>query len=642
MASSISSFEDEGAFMMAVPLHGDEPESARFTVAEDDNETSYSSGRMSRSEQFREAWKRRDAFVPSIWIFLTLLAIAAALLGVAVDASFLGLHMLRKALLEYKGIGPVCWVVLPVICSLLATALCRVVSRAAEGSGIPEMRSVLMGVHLRYFLSLRTLIVKCVGLSLALGSGLSVGKEGPFVHATACIAELLMRYVPSFEWIRADSGLRRRMLAAAVAAGVTAAFGTTVGGVLFSIEITVSYFQVSNLWRCFYCAVVTVCVFIIMRELSIAELFRETDFERFELDWQLVSYSLLGITCGGLGVFFVWSVARVRHFITHGPASPHGLLGGLLRQVHRVLSCRWKGTVVVAVLAGLLTLPPMLRHQGHQTINDMFSLKDLRDFPRWNTPNVPLNLAIFCFVRLALTVVSVLLPLPTGVFSPVFATGAVFGRLWAELSVAMGIMSASSHVQLGSYAVVGAAALTAGVTRTLSTALIVFELTGQLHHVLPVLLSVLLAYAVASAFSVSVYDVLKTGKGLPHDTTFHEVATTKTAEYLCRCGATAGELQLCALPTGAGHGGFHRVARQYFAQQTHRGGDASRVSCSLADWCHAACRRSASSRAPAGDMATQVGLHSYRYGLALLAPPHGRAADRVAAGVAQCAAQQQR
>jgi len=68
----------------------------------------------------------------------------------------------------------------------------------------------------------------------------------------------------------------------------------------------------------------------------------------------------------------------------------------------------------------------------------------------------------------------------------------------------------------GGYAVVGAAAVASGVTRTFSTAVIVFELTGQLNHMLPVLVSVLLATAVGNLFNESAFDTLLSLKKLPY------------------------------------------------------------------------------------------------------------------------------
>ncbi len=52
----------------------------------------------------------------------------------------------------------------------------------AGGSGIPEIKVILGGSHIRRFLSARTLVIKAVGLVLSVGSGLSIGKEGPMVY----------------------------------------------------------------------------------------------------------------------------------------------------------------------------------------------------------------------------------------------------------------------------------------------------------------------------------------------------------------------------------------------------------------------------------------------------------------------------
>lgn len=56
-----------------------------------------------------------------------------------------------------------------------------------SGSGIPEMKCILSGVGLNQYLSMRTLIAKVIGLVAAMGSGVSVGKEGPFVHISCVL-----------------------------------------------------------------------------------------------------------------------------------------------------------------------------------------------------------------------------------------------------------------------------------------------------------------------------------------------------------------------------------------------------------------------------------------------------------------------
>ena len=122
------------------------------------------------------------------------------------------------------------------------------------------------------------------------------------------------------------------------------------------------------------------------------------------------------------------------------------------------------------------------------------------------------SLFVYAIVRFLLTAMSVTLPIPCGVFTPVFGVGAAFGRLWGEL---MDDMFPELSVVRGGYAVVGAAALASGVTRTISTAVIVFELTGQLHHMLPILVAVMLSMGVGQILNHSFYDHYLLQKGLP-------------------------------------------------------------------------------------------------------------------------------
>lgn len=72
------------------------------------------------------------------------------------------------------------------------------------------------------------------------------------------------------------------------------------------------------------------------------------------------------------------------------------------------------------------------------------------------------------------------------------------------------------QITAGAYAVVGAAAMAAGVTRTISCAVMVFELTGQLNHMLPVLVAVLAAIGVGNLLNESIYDTMLELNNLPY------------------------------------------------------------------------------------------------------------------------------
>lgn len=106
-------------------------------------------------------------------------------------------------------------------------------------------------------------------------------------------------------------------------------------------------------------------------------------------------------------------------------------------------------------------------------------------------------------------------------FIPVFKIGAAFGRivgesffLWFPSGVRYG--GHISQIIAGGYAVVGAAAFSGAVTHTVSVGVIVFEMTGQITHIVPVMIAVLISNAIASLLQPSIYDSIILIKKLPY------------------------------------------------------------------------------------------------------------------------------
>lgn len=489
------------------------------------------------------------AFQPSMWVFLALLGCLSALAGYTVDRVTAHLYDLGGTVSNTGSAAtalPV-WVLYSCSLALSSCAVCDLVSRSAEGSGIPEMKAFLAGAWLNHFLEFRTLVAKLFGLVLSLGSGLFIGKEGPFVHISACLASFMFSW-PWFRKLSRNPALRRQMYAASVAAGVAAAFGTPIGGVLFSIEVTATYFLVSNLWKAFYAA--TWCVFALelFHKVGAVALFEETQFERFEFTWEVVAYAVLGVLCGVLGALFNylswrWMVLRDRPDGPLDPATPADTASLSRRasrlsvvaahHISRVLKRRYLFVLVVASLTGVLTFSThMLRNDERTTTNEMFRAEplDTYHFDHWTHPSIFFNLVMFLLVKSVLTSVSIALPLPSGVLTPVFAMGAVAGRLYGETLDTL----LPYDITPGTYAIVGAAALSSGVTHTLSIAVMVFELTGQLEHILPVLVAVLIAYSLSNGLCQSIYDVILNVKGLPYLPSMAVDAHARTAAAVVR------------------------------------------------------------------------------------------------------------
>lgn len=103
----------------------------------------------------------------------------------------------------------------------------------AAGSGVAEVKVILSGFVVHGYLGFRTLIVKTLALVLSVASGLSLGKEGPYVHIATCVGNIACRLFSKYNH---NDGKRREVLSASAASGVGVAFGAPIGGVLFSLE----------------------------------------------------------------------------------------------------------------------------------------------------------------------------------------------------------------------------------------------------------------------------------------------------------------------------------------------------------------------------------------------------------------------
>uniref|UniRef100_A0A452EBM8 Chloride channel protein 2 n=1 Tax=Capra hircus TaxID=9925 RepID=A0A452EBM8_CAPHI len=455
------------------------------------------------------------------WIFLVLLGLLMALVSWAMDYAiaaclqaqqWMSRGLNTNLLLQYLA-----WVTYPVVLITFSAGFTQILAPQAVGSGIPEMKTILRGVVLKEYLTLKTFVAKVIGLTCALGSGMPLGKEGPFVHIASMCAALLSKFLSLFGGIYENESRNTEMLAAACAVGVGCCFAAPIGGVLFSIEVTSTFFAVRNYWRGFFAATFSAFIFRVLAvwnrdEETITALFKT----RFRLDFPFDLQELPAFAGAE-----VWE--RRRCFFP-------------LQYRQRLLF-----PALVTLLISTLTFPPgfgqFMAGQLSQK-ETLVTLFDNRTWVRqglmeeleppgtsqaWNPPraNVFLTLVIFILMKFWMSALATTIPVPCGAFMPVFVIGAAFGRLVGESMAAWfpdGIHTDSSTYRIvpGGYAVVGAAALAGAVTHTVSTAVIVFELTGQIAHILPVMIAVILANAVAQSLQPSLYDSIIRIKKLPY------------------------------------------------------------------------------------------------------------------------------
>ena len=143
----------------------------------------------------------------------------------------------------------------------ISAALVLGLSPVAAGSGISEVKAYLQGVRVPRLLRTTTLIAKTCGVLCSVAGGLLVGKEGPMIHAGAIVAAGASQGNSKTcncrtTWLKRfrNDHDKRDFVSAGAAAGVAAAFGAPIGGVLFAVEEAALYWSQSLTWRTFFCA----------------------------------------------------------------------------------------------------------------------------------------------------------------------------------------------------------------------------------------------------------------------------------------------------------------------------------------------------------------------------------------------------
>ncbi|KAI0675830.1 chloride channel [Trametes maxima] len=372
-------------------------------------------------------------------------------------------------------------------------------------TGIPEIKAILSGYVLDEFLGPWVLLIKAVGLALAVASGLSLGKEGPLVHVACCWAYLLSRVLRQY---RQNEARKRKLLAAAAAAGVSVAFGSPLGGVLFGLEELDAFFDDGDvMWRGFVTSVIAAVSLQYIDPFGTSKLvlFQVSESGSTWRAFELVPWIFLSVIGGLLGSLLIKLNTAVAVYRRHSALY------------------EWPIVEVVgftAITAAVSYLVVFLRVQSSELVANLFQECDITkgDYHGLCNPtaiwaNVFL-LILTALAKIGFTAWTFGMMVPAGIFLPTIAIGACLGRAvglitqgWHRAYPTAWIFSSCPPdptvrcVSPGFYAIIGASAMLGGVTRmTISLVVILFELTGALSHVLPIMISVMVSKWVADAF----------------------------------------------------------------------------------------------------------------------------------------------
>jgi CIC family chloride channel protein len=370
--------------------------------------------------------------------------------------------------------GPYAIVLAPAVGGLIVGPLIYFFAREAKGHGVPEVMEAvaLRGGRIRPVVA----VIKSLASSISIGSGGSVGREGPIVQIGSALGSSLG------QWLHFSDERIRNLVACGAAAGIAATFNAPIAGVIFALEVilgefTVGYFSTvvissvtaSVIGRIFFGDVPA----FIVPQYSLAS------------PWALFLYLVLGLLAGVVGVVFTRMLYRFEDLF-EGWRFPEYLkpaVGGL-------------------IIGGLLVYFPQVGGVGYEAIEGAL--------------HGELALGLLAFLAV-LKIVATSLTIGSGgsggVFAPSLFIGAMLGGAFG--TVVHGWLPEIASTS-GAYAMVGMAAVFAGASRAPITAVIIlFEMTDDYRIILPLMLATGVSTLLADhLFKESIYTLKLTRRGV--------------------------------------------------------------------------------------------------------------------------------
>lgn len=388
----------------------------------------------------------------------------------------------------FQGLGNYYVIIIPAVGGLIVGPLIYYFAREAKGHGVPEVMEAiaLRGGRIRPVVA----IIKSLASSISIGSGGSVGREGPIVQIGSAIGSTLgQRLHLSEEMVRI-------LVACGAAGGIAATFNAPIAGVLFALEIILGAFSVRHFSSVVISAVAASVVgrvvfgnipaFAIPLEYGINSL------------WEFAFYPILGIAAALWGVLFVRTLYWSEDLFEKWKSVPEwiqpmvgGILLGILALAYpRLTGVTWEGT-------------PQIFNVGYGVIESALANK--------LALGAALTLLVLKLIATSLTLGS---GGSGGVFAPSLFMGAMLGTAF-DLGVRM--IFPNIPAPPGAYALVGMAATFAATAHAPITAVIIlFELTGDYRIILPLMLTVVITTILAQRLlkGESIYTLKLTRRGV--------------------------------------------------------------------------------------------------------------------------------
>ena len=338
-----------------------------------------------------------------------------------------------------------------------------------SGSGIPQVEGVLLRkIDMTWW---KTILGKFFGGILAIGSGLSLGREGPSIQLGGAVGQGFSRV---FKRVKVEE---KYLITGGASAGLAAAFNAPLAGVMFALEEVHKNFSPLVLVTTLSAALSS--DFIASSLLGVNPIFKLGIIS--ELPLNLYFYIIiLGIILGFLGVAFNKMLLKIQNLYASQAWLP--------KEMRIIIP------ILLSVILGILL--PQVLGGGHELI------KSLMD------SNISLKiLVIIVVIKFLFTMISYGSGAPGGIFLPLLAIGALIGNLYGIMLVHL---IHFDSIYVNNFIILAMAGyFTAIVRAPITGTILITEMTGSFTHLLPLAIVSIVAYIIADILkSKPIYESL--------------------------------------------------------------------------------------------------------------------------------------
>ncbi len=376
------------------------------------------------------------------------------------------------------------WVLalIPAVGGLIAGLIIYTIAPETEGHGTD---AIIDAFHnKRGEIRKRVPLTKTIASAITIGSGGSAGREGPIAQIGGGFGSFLASR------LKLSERERRVMMVCGATAGIGAIFKAPLGGALFGIEVLYKRdFEMESMVPAIVSSVVAYAVFCSF--LGWGPIFKTPPYT-FNYPYELIFYTILGIACAVLGIFYVKIFYGTRNIFRRLKIPNHlkPAAGGALVGILALLIGYWKPEALDGVLG-----------MGYGCIQLAIS-GDLYGKLAPSMLEASLLILAIAIAKIFATSFTIGSGGSGGVFAPSLVIGAMLGGLFGGISHFFfpGIITEAT---MSAFVLVGMAAFFSGVAKVpIAAILMISEMAGSYSLLVPLMLASAVAYALSGGWTI--------------------------------------------------------------------------------------------------------------------------------------------